>query len=149
MPHSPRWYRDRLYVLDSGHGHLSTIDVQSGEVGVVAALPGYARGLAFHGSYAFVGLSKIRESNVFGGLPIAERYDEAERQCGIYVPSISTRAIEVACLRFESGCAELFDVQVLRGMRFPTVVGFKDQTLDGILIAPPTAWLPSSSATAG
>ena len=36
-----------------------------------AALPGYARGLAFHGRFAFVGLSQIREKDMFGGMPIA------------------------------------------------------------------------------
>ena len=46
----------------------------------------------------------------------------------------------VGFLQFEAGCAELFDIQVLPGMRFPTVVGFQDQVLDGILIAPREAW---------
>jgi hypothetical protein len=51
-------------------------------------------------------------------------------------------------MQFEAGCAELFDIQVLPGMRFPTVVGFQDQTLDGILIAPPAAWRADASVGA-
>ena len=35
----------------------------------VAELPGYARGLAFAGPFAFIGLSKIRETSTFGGVP--------------------------------------------------------------------------------
>ena len=30
MPHSPRWYRDRLWVLNSGTGELGSIDLQRG-----------------------------------------------------------------------------------------------------------------------
>ncbi len=139
MPHSPRCHRDRVFVLDSGHGHLSVVDPASGAVDVVTALPGYTRGLAFHGRYAFVGLSEIREKHVFGGLPIADRVPEADRHCGVSVVDLGSGNV-VEFLRFEAGCTEIFDVQVLPGMRWPTVVGFQDQTLDGILIAPKAAW---------
>ncbi len=30
MPHSPRWYRDRLWVLNSGRGQFGYVDLQSG-----------------------------------------------------------------------------------------------------------------------
>jgi len=67
MPHSPRISHDKLWVLNSGAGQLGTIDVDSGNFEPVESFPGYARGLAFHGQFAFVGLSKIRETSVFGG----------------------------------------------------------------------------------
>ena len=143
MPHSPRCYRNRVFVLDSGRGHLSTVDVASGKVDPVAALPGYARGLAFHGRFAFVGLSKIRESNIFGGLPIAERYDESQRKCGVYAVDLESGQV-AGFLVFEAGCTEIFDIQVLPGLRWPTIVGFQDKTLDGILIAPPAVWQPGA-----
>jgi uncharacterized protein (TIGR03032 family) len=139
MPHSPRCYRDKLFVLNSGHGHLSTLDPANGATEAVAELPGYTRGLAFCDRYAFVGLSKIRESNIFGGLPIAERYDEAERKCGVYVVDLDSAEV-VAFLDFESGCEEIFDIQVLAHVRWPSVVGFQKETLDGIFIAPPHTW---------
>lgn len=139
MPHSPRCYRRHVFVLNSGQGHLCTVDVPSGKVTTITALPGYARGLAFHGKFAFVGLSLIRESNIFGGLPITERLAEAQRQCGIYAVDLQTGQV-AGFLQFTSGCAELFDLQVLPGTRYPTVIGFQDETLDGILIAPPAAW---------
>ncbi len=139
MPHSPRCHRQHVFVLNSGQGHLCTVDTQSGKTTTIAALPGYTRGLACHGTFAFVGLSLIRESNIFGGLPITERLDESQRKCGIYAIDLQTGQI-AGFLHFTSGCAELFDIQVLRGMRFPTVIGFQDDTLDGILIAPPASW---------
>src|SRR5262249_22602994 len=73
MRHSPRLHQGRVWLLDSGTGRLVTVDPATGEARAVAEQPGYTRGLALHGSYAFVGLSKIRETSTFGGVPIAER----------------------------------------------------------------------------
>jgi uncharacterized protein (TIGR03032 family) len=130
MPHSPRVH-DR---------QLCTVDERSGQRTTVAALPGYARGLAFAGPIAFVGLSKIREKDLFGGLPIASSYNDEERKCGVAAVDLRSGQI-VAFLWFEAGCTELFDIQVLPGMRWPLVVGFQDETLDGIMVAPRAAWL--------
>src|SRR5262249_49678284 len=81
MPHSPRVSQGRVWLLDSGTGRLVIVDPANGQVKPVAELPGYTRGLAFHDSFAFVGLSKIRETSTFGGLPIAER--RRELPCGV------------------------------------------------------------------
>ncbi|MGD0384448.1 MAG: TIGR03032 family protein, partial [Thermoguttaceae bacterium] len=51
MPHSPRWYDGRLWVLNSGAGELLMIDPASGRQNVVCELPGYLRGLCFIGPY--------------------------------------------------------------------------------------------------
>ena len=141
MPHSPRVHGRKLFVLDSGRGLLVTIDERNGQRTTVAALPGYARGLAFHGPIAFVGLSKIREKDLFGGLPIASQYGDDVRKCG--VAAVDLRSGQLAAfLWFEQGVTELFDIQTLPGMRMPTVVGFQDETLDGIMVAPKAAWQP-------
>jgi uncharacterized protein (TIGR03032 family) len=57
MPHSPRWFDDKLWVLNSGTGHLGTVDVTSGAFTAYAFCPGFLRGLAFHNGHAVVGLS--------------------------------------------------------------------------------------------
>jgi len=142
MPHSPRVHDRRLFVLDSGRGLLCTVDERTGQRTTVAALPGYARGLAFAGPIAFVGLSKIREKDQCGGLPIAAQYGDDERKCGIGAVDLRSGQL-AAFLWFEAGCTELFDIQTLPGQRWPTVVGFKDETLDGIMVAPTAAWLPN------
>lgn len=88
MPHSPRWYDDRLWVLNSGAGELLLIDPSSGHRSVVCELPGYLRGLCFVGPYALIGLSKIREKHIFGGLPVQTRYDKL--LCGVAI--VDTRS---------------------------------------------------------
>lgn len=109
MPHSPRMYRKRLWVLNSGHGELVTVDVISGKQAKIISLPGYTRGLALVGKYAFVGLSKIRETAIFGNLPIGDRFDELK--CGVAVVDLQSRQL-VSLLEFQAGVDEIFDVQV-------------------------------------
>ena len=120
MPHSPRVHQGRVWVLDSGTGRLVTVDPATGEVRGVAEQPGYTRGLAMHGSYAFIGASKIRETSTFGGVPIAERRESL--RCGVGVVELTTGR-PVAHLEFKSGVDEIFDVQALPGVRLPAVAG--------------------------
>jgi uncharacterized protein (TIGR03032 family) len=118
MPHSPRWHDGRLWLLESGHGGLCVADPEAGAWETVAELPGFTRGLAFAGPLAFVGLSQIRESSTFGGLPIEERLEE--RLCGVWVVNTETGET-VGLLRFEDLVQEIFDVTFLPGTSFPEI----------------------------
>lgn len=120
MPHSPRGAGGRVWVLDSGRGRLVTVDPASGTSQTVAEFPGYPRGLALHEGLAFVGLSKIRETSTFGGLPIAER--RGELKCGVAVVELATGR-QMAFLEFHAGVDEIFDVHVLPGVRSPVLSG--------------------------
>jgi uncharacterized protein (TIGR03032 family) len=120
MPHSPRWFDGKLWLLESGKGAVATTD------GLVAELPGFTRGLAFAGPFAFVGLSQVRESNIFGGIPLVERVPE--RRCGVWVIDTRTGNV-VAFLRFEGTVQEIFDVQVVRGFRYPELLEPGDEVV--------------------
>ena len=118
MPHSPRVYDGKLWVLDSGRGALCTVDLASGRSTVVTTFPGYCRGLSFLGPFAFVGLSRIRETAVFGGVPIAENRDALK--CGIAVVDLRAGR-SVASFEFAEGVEEIFDVQSAAGRPLPRV----------------------------
>jgi predicted O-linked N-acetylglucosamine transferase (SPINDLY family) len=120
MPHSPRVHAGRLWVLNSGCGSLELVDPANGRRDVVVRLPGYTRGLAFHGDYAFVGLSRIRETAVFGGIPIAEHPEQLK--CGVGVIDLRTGQ-SVGHLEFEAGVEEIFDVAVVADARSVAVTG--------------------------
>lgn len=126
MPHSPRWYQDKLWVLESGNGTLATVDPDNGQLETVAELPGFTRGLDFLGPYAFVGLSQVRESAVFSGISLTERV--SERNCGVWVVDIRSGQT-VGFLKFEDAVQEVFAVSVLGGIRFPDVLGGNDRHL--------------------
>lgn len=133
MPHSPRLWRGQLWMLESGTGQLQAVDQNTGNCMTVAHLPGFARGLTFFGPYAFMGLSKIRESSAFGDLPIQAK--GIDLQCGIWV--IDIRSGQVAeFLRFESGIEEIFAVEVLAGPRYPEILGFQQETIQGAFVVP-------------
>ena len=122
MPHSPRWYNDRLWLLESGEGTIGTVDLSTGKYEAIAQFPGFTRGLSFYGPLAFVGLSQVRESAVFSGIPLVDRLQEAEeRTCGVWVVNIETGQTLGFC-KFEEGVQEIFAVEVLPGLRFPDLV---------------------------
>src|SRR6185436_20293657 len=100
----------------------------------VSQLPGFTRGWAFAGRYAFVGLSKIRPTSAMDGVPLAERREQL--QCGIAVIDLRS-GHTVARLDFQSAVEEIFDVQLLAGLRFPEIVGFQKESLHHTFIIPP------------
>jgi uncharacterized protein (TIGR03032 family) len=120
MPHSPRWHDDRLLVLNSGWGMIEQVDTATGRREQITSLPGFTRGLALYRNLAFVGLSRIRETAVFGGVPIAERLDEL--RCGVAVVDLSDGRT-VATLEFESGIEEIFDLQMIPRARATMLSG--------------------------
>jgi uncharacterized protein (TIGR03032 family) len=136
MPHSPRWYAGRMWVLESGRGTLATIDLARGRLETMIELPGFTRGLAFAGPYAFVGLSQVRESNIFGGIPLTERLEE--RSCGVWVVDLRSGGI-VAFVKFEDAVQEIFDVQVLHGIRYPELLEPDAELLRSSYVLPDAA----------
>src|SRR5207244_3053139 len=133
MPHSPRWHDGRLWLLESGTGRLLQVDPTTGRRQTVAEVPGFARGLALSGPYAFVGLSKIRKTSAMDGVPLAERRDELK--CGVAAVDVRSGQI-IGMLEFQTAVEEIFDVQLLPGLRFPEVVGFQKETIDHTFLVP-------------
>ena len=113
MPHSPRWFDGKLWVLNSGTGHLGTVDVTSAAFTAYAFCPGFLRGLAFHNGHAVVGLSLPRDGS-FSGLALEAELKrrDAEPWCGVQVINLGSGDI-VEWIRLEGGVTELFDVAVI------------------------------------
>src|SRR5262249_50149695 len=133
MSHAPRWQDGRLWVLESGRGGVVLVDRLTGERETVATLPGFTRGLAMAGNYAFVGLSKIRATSAMDGVPLAERRDQLK--CGVAAIDVRTGAV-VGLLEFQTAVEEIFDVQVLGQVRFPEVVCFQKEAVLHTFIIP-------------
>lgn len=127
MPHSPRLYRDMLWVLNSGTGDLGLVAPDSGRFEPLTWLPGYARGLAFIDHFAVVGLSAPRDgTKTFKGLPLDDRLAEKNSSpwCAIIV--IDLRSFDlVHWLRFDGVVKELYDIALLPGSVRPKALGFK------------------------
>ena len=125
MPHSPRLYSEKLWILQAGTGEFGYIDVNKGKFEPVCFLPGFARGLTFIGEYAVIGLSKPRNNKTFNGLALNERLksENTSAKCAAYVVNLRTGDVE-HMLEIE-GMGEIYDVAVLPGIRRPKALGFK------------------------
>ena len=119
MPHSPRWYDNRLWVLESGRGSLCAIDPKTGVKTDVARVPGFCRGLDFIGPVAFIGLSQLRGTTPFTDIPITD--DNADRLSGVWAVHLPTGRT-IAFLKFTGGVQEIFAVQAVPGVMFPEIV---------------------------
>lgn len=145
MPHSPRLANGRLWVLNSGLGNLSVVEPKSGRIEAIEQVPGYTRGLAIHGHYAFVGMSRIRETSTFGGVPIADKRDEL--RCGVAVIDLR-RGRAVAYIEFKSGVEEIFAVEVVPHARLPFISGPAptDDDTQAVWMVPQSAASPGALA---
>lgn len=123
MPHSPRVHDGALWFLEAGRGVLARVELGSGTRTDVAFCRGFARGLELVGDYAFVTVSKPRDSR-FEGLRLSE--DLAQRSqvawCGVLVIDVRTGEM-TGWLRLEGPVQELFDVTVLPGVACPRALG--------------------------
>jgi uncharacterized protein (TIGR03032 family) len=109
----------------------------------IAEVPGFTRGLDFAGSFAFVGLSQVRESAVFSGIAITERLTEEQRTCGVCVIDLRSGQV-IALLRFETAVQEVFAVAVPPGRRYPELMNDDEKLLENSFVVPDAA-VPEAS----
>ncbi len=126
MPHSPRIYKGKLWLLESGSGYLGYVDLKSGKFERVTFCPGYTRGLSFVNDFAVVGSSKCRQNGTFSGLELDKILDEkkVEARSGLFIINLQTGDI-VHSLKLEGVVEELYDVVVLEKHLLPMAIGFK------------------------
>ena len=135
MPHSPRYYRDKLWLHNSGTGEFGYVNLQTGTFEAIAFCPGYLRGLAFWQDFAIVGLSKPRrEDQTFSGLALDDQLaaKDAEARCGLMIIDLLTGSI-VHWLRLEGVITELYDVQLLPNVQRPMSLGFQTNEIAQLL----------------
>jgi len=134
MPHSPRVHEGRLWLLNSGTGGFGHVDLAGGRFEPVTFLPGYGRGLAIHGRFAVIGLSKSRQNRTFTGVLLddALAQKKAEARCGLFVVDLTTGDI-VHSLRVEGVVEELYDVVVLPKARMPAAIGIKSDEIRRVI----------------
>ena len=143
MPHSPRWHKGKLWVLNSGTGELGWIDEsikdKTKRFTPAAFCPGFLRGLSFIGDYAFVTLSKPRYKR-FDGLALADKLEEkdADAWCGVQIVSLRTGDV-AHWVRLDGAIAELFDVCVLPGVKNPITLGPNSKEIREFITMEPLA----------
>jgi len=130
MPHSPRLHGGKLWLVQAGTGEFGHVDLATGKFEPACFLPGFARGMAFLGEHAVIGLSRPRRSGTFEGLVLNERLEAeaAAPQCALCVVNLASGDIEHR-LTIEGVVQELYDVAVLPGIIRPMALGFRSDEI--------------------
>jgi uncharacterized protein (TIGR03032 family) len=139
MPDSPRWYREQLWITNSGAGSFGRVDVNTGRYEPVAFGPGILRGLCFSGDYAVVGVSRPRADGIYTGLSVEEYLERNNLapQCGLLVIDLRTGNIAHYLYLLGKPMQEIFDVIALPGIRQPTVVDFNSDAIQDMVTVGP------------
>ena len=132
MPHSPRVYDGKLWILLSATGELAEVDTNNGKLTILKRLDGFVRGMCRYGDYLFVGLSKIRKkSSAFGDMPIAKK----ATACGIVVIYIPQMSI-AGSLTYEASVEEIYDIKVIPDFKRPGLLNHESPEHRMALVTP-------------
>jgi len=135
MPHSPRIYDGKLWLLNSGTGELGHVDFENKKFVPKIFLPGFGRGLSFFGKYAFVGLSKPRYER-FEGLALDQKLKDADSQawCGIQMINLEKNNCE-QWFRIDGTIGEIYDIATMPNIKCPMSVGFASNEIKTLILA--------------
>lgn len=114
MPHSPRWHNNALWCLQSGDGVFGRVNLEKNSFEPFAKIPGFARGLAFAGDFAFIGSSfprKTSDESVPGLGALVSGHNIAE-VCGIFVIDLNNKKL-IHYIQISEAVQEIFDIAVI------------------------------------
>ncbi len=118
MPHSPRIYDGKLYLLLSAAGELIEVDTNNGIYKTIKKFDFFVRGMAKFGDYLFIGHSKLRHNtSAFKDLPIAKK----SQQSGVIVFHLPSASI-VGNIFYENSVDEIYDVKIIQGISRPNIL---------------------------
>lgn len=111
-PHSARFHQNKVWLCNSGYGSVGTLnpdeDLDPKErYQETLRVPGFTRGMSFHGDYGFVGLSKV----ISFYEPYAPGLVPEKSLCGVVIFNVVTGE-EVARLYWPEGY-QIYEVVVL------------------------------------
>lgn len=142
MPHSPRIYKDKLYVLLSATGELIKVDFNTGSYETIIKLNAFVRGMSFCDDYVFIGISKLRKSSTtFGKLNFAGDTNHS----GIVIVHLPSGKL-VGKISYETSLEEIYDVHILKNKVRPNIMNTinPNHTL-GLMTPESTYWaIPKS-----
>jgi uncharacterized protein (TIGR03032 family) len=134
MPHSPRWYADKLWFIESGSGAVIYYDEQTKQTKQFVTLPGYLRGLNFHGNYLVVASSILRDNSGIKDKKLEDALTKrGEKQtCGVFILNISTGEL-LHFIKISEDVQELYDVIFLPNTTTPKAFNLDSEEVRFIL----------------
>lgn len=125
MPDSPRWYQNRLWLVNAGTAEFGYLDIESGRFEAVVRCPGILRGVCFADDYAILGLSKPHPDDLYAGLPLEEYLQQpgVVARCGVVIVNLHSGDIEHWLFFEGKSTSQIYDVVTLPGVRRARSVG--------------------------
>lgn len=127
MPHSPRWHDKYVYYCNSGNGEVCRYDPNIKQSQIIAELQGFTRGMDFYGPLIFVGLSKVRASDVTRPAPLSKKYSQTFS--GIWLLNLQdfqtsnpTLTEPAGHIKFTGNIDQIYDVAVIPNCNFPELI---------------------------
>lgn len=135
MPHSPRIYNGKLWVLNSGKGEFGY--VEDGKFVPFVFIPGFIRGLDFIDKYAVIGSSMDRHEGRFSDLVLGKVLEEKkiEARCAVYIVDI-TNGFIVHNVEYPNA-KEMYDVKIVKNVKRPRVISFDNDISQSNYRMPP------------
>lgn len=132
MPHSPVFFDDKIYFLQSGTGQIMSYDLSTKELKEIAVMKSFLRGLEVIGDYLFVGASMLREKSTssFGQLPISNE----QTFCGLYIFNRHTGKM-YGGISYTDHIKEIFSVKILPNTKLPGLLSERDEYHDKCFMA--------------
>ena len=136
MPHSPRWYQGKLWLLNSGQGEFGYVDMETKKFKPIAFCCGYARGLNFYGDFAIIGLSKLRKGSIVQNSGLQKMLTDKGLQshCGLLLVHLKTGHTTLL-LSLGGMIEEIYDVIFIANTKTPMLLGFKGDEIQHFIDA--------------
>ena len=132
MPHSPRWHNGRLWLLNSGTGHLGFVDPATGAFEPRRLLPRLPARPRLPQRPCHRRPSLPRDGTFSGWQLDGElKKRDADPWCGMQIVNLASGDI-VEWIKLEGGVSELFDVAVIPGVRWPVATGFLNDEINSL-----------------
>ena len=118
MPHSPKVYKDKVYVCESGLGIVWEFDPKTKEKKQVVKLKGFTRGLYFYGGLMFVGLSQVRTSSITDPIPLSK---EDKTYSGVWIINMDNNT-EIGYIKFDGDLDQVYDIAIMPDTSYPELL---------------------------
>ncbi len=121
MPHSPRIYDGKLYMLLSATGELICVDTNNGSYEVVTRVKGFVRGMTKYGDFLFIGRSKLRETSTTFEKLKNTRVGQESQNAGVSIVHLPTGNV-IGELTYLNSVEEIYDVQIIPNSLRPGIL---------------------------
>lgn len=122
MPHSPRIYKEYIYLAESAKGELIRVNRKTLKKEVLCSLPGFTRGIDIRDELLFIGMSKFREDHLYGDAPILKKYNSLKS--GIAIFHLPTNTL-IGMIEYINTVREIYDVKTVSYTR-PNILNTND-----------------------